>query len=321
MKSHNSNQLAKMRHVGQRLSLLLAISFTLASGAGSQISATGRTNAGSFPVDESLLRGDSASIQLQKSVIKRANTGKNWLLVIGISQYVHQQDWKNLINPVNDATALWDLLLANYRFDFKRSRALYDKEATREHIFDALTSFRKEIKSEDNLLIYYAGHGKLDDEVAGRGYWIPADAKRSNSANYISTDDLKPFLQTMKARSVLIVSDACFSASLFRGSETRWTYNNPDNLFDRISTLAARFAITSGGEEPVLDAGSSVRHSVFAYFLLDALSRNKDSYLPATKLFQTIKEPVASHTRQVPECLPLTDGFGHLGGEFIFYKK
>jgi uncharacterized caspase-like protein len=306
-----------IRHMLVMLGAALTV---LGSVAGSQVTAAGRTNVGSFPVDEVQFRGDSASVQLQRLVYTRARTGKNWLLTIGISKYIYQQDWKSLTNPVNDAKTLRDLLLAKYRFETKRVRELYDKEATREAIFDAFTSLKNEVKPEDNVLVYFAGHGKYDSEI-GEGYWIPADGKLANSANYIKDEDIRPFLAAMKARSVLILSDVCFSASMFRGPAVRSTYDNPNRYFEQASSRLARQVMTSGGNEPVMDGGLPVPHSVFAYFLLEALKKNSSPYLVTTDLFQSIRAEVANHSKQFPELLPLPGTYGHLGGEFIFFRK
>jgi hypothetical protein len=124
----------------------------------------------------------------------------------------------------------------------------------------------------------------------------------------------------MKSRSILVVSDACFSSTVFRGEAPRFRYNNPERYFEEASRKPARQVLTSGGNEPVTDGGISVKHSVFAYFLLDALKNNAARYLPAISLFEAIKIPVTTRSLQKPELITLY-GAGHDGGEFIFVKK
>jgi len=40
------------------------------------------------------------------------------------------------------------------------------------------------LKSEDSLLIYYAGHGELDHAIWGS--WLPVNADRTNNTEWIS---------------------------------------------------------------------------------------------------------------------------------------
>ena len=40
---------------------------------------------------------------------------------------------------------------------------------------DTLYDVTNKVKNNDNLLIYYAGHGEQDTD---RGYWIPVDAEK-----------------------------------------------------------------------------------------------------------------------------------------------
>ena len=47
---------------------------------------------------------------------------------------------------------------------------------TRDAIIEALDDLREKLGEKANLLIYYAGHGWLDEDV-DRGYWLPVDAK------------------------------------------------------------------------------------------------------------------------------------------------
>jgi len=49
----------------------------------------------------------------------------------------------------------------------------------REIIYSPPTSLRATLTEQDNLLIYYAGHGVLDTSEE-RGYWLPINAKQDS---------------------------------------------------------------------------------------------------------------------------------------------
>src|SRR5499427_109118 len=80
--------------------------------------------------------------------------GRYHALVIGNNAYT---DMSPLKTAVSDATAIADLLRTTYGFTVTLLT-----NATREDIITALDQLRATLTEQDNLLIYYAGHGVLD---------------------------------------------------------------------------------------------------------------------------------------------------------------
>jgi len=239
--------------------------------------------------------------------------GRNWLFLIGIDDYKY---WAPLQTPVRDAKAIRSVLIGKYGFDPKYLLELFDGEATREGVIKNLEYLAKAVRPEDNLLVYFAGHGKYD-KVLNRGYWIPAEAEVGSAAHYLANSDLQAFIAAIQSRATLIVSDACFSGTLFRDTRPR---AKTDRYFFEVSKLRARQALISGGNEPVLDSGLSSEHSVFAYYLIDRLNSNLDTYLAASTLFERIKVPIANGSQQTPQCKPIYNS-GDEGGEFVFVRR
>jgi len=110
------------------------------------------------------------------------NFGKYYVLVIGNNEY---KNLRKLKTARNDAEAVSTLLNKEYGYEVT---LLLD--ATRKQIMDAFSNLRKNLTQQDNLLIYYAGHGYLDKDT-GRGYWLPVDAEADSPANWISTSDIR----------------------------------------------------------------------------------------------------------------------------------
>ena len=72
---------------------------------------------------------------------------------------------------------------------------------------------REALDEEDNLLIYYAGHGKLD-ESQELGYWLPIDAEQGNNINWISNKAITDILNVIEAKHILVVADSCYAGTL-----------------------------------------------------------------------------------------------------------
>ena len=98
-------------------------------------------------------------------------TGDQWLFVIGIDTYIH---WPRLKTAVNDAKSVKDVLLSRYHFDKKHLIELYDEQATRKNILGKLRYLAKNVRQDDSLVIFYAGHGHLDS-ITKTGSWIPVE--------------------------------------------------------------------------------------------------------------------------------------------------
>lgn len=246
------------------------------------------------------------------------NLGNYYALIIGNNDY---QTMSTLVTAINDATEAEKILKNQYQF---KTQLLIN--ATRYQILSALNTLRETLKEEDNLLIYYAGHGKLDT-VNKRGFWLPVDADENNSANWISNIAITDILNTMKAKHVLVVADSCYSGSLSQTAIARVEQELTDDVKQQwINVMAntrARIMLTSGGVEPVLDGGGG-KHSIFAKAFLDTLRENNrilEGYsLYYEVLTKVMKKASQLDREQVPQYAPIHLA-GHESGEFLFSPK
>jgi hypothetical protein len=233
--------------------------------------------------------------------------GRYYALVIGNNAYQHLP---KLETAVNDAEAVAGTLEQKYGFEVQLIR-----NGSREEILKALNQYRADLTEEDNLLIYYAGHGFVDRQ-SGTGFWQPVDAKADDDLNWIANEDLTRRLNAMTAKHVMVVADSCYSGTLVRSSTAELpTGHERDAWLKRMAEKRSRTAIVSGGIEPVSDAGRR-GHSVFAAAFIDALNANND-YLQGSLLFQEISRPVVVNAEQTPQYSDIRKA-GHEGGEFIF---
>lgn len=243
-----------------------------------------------------------------KPVVKQPEPGRYLALVIGNEQY---RDFSRLKTPVADAHAVAALLGRDYGFT-----VTVLVNATRYQLVSALSQIRQQATAEDSVLIYYAGHGYLD-ETTSRGYWLPVDAEHNNLANWLSTSDITDVLAGLQARHALILADSCFSGTLLRSDPTI-AIDERQALLRKLSTRRSRSIMTSGGLEPVVDNGAGM-HSIFASALLRALRDNKQ-VMEGGRLFMQIRDHVAARAAQTPQYAPLRNA-GHDGGDFIFVRS
>ncbi|MFT5443976.1 MAG: TPR repeat protein [Myxococcota bacterium] len=261
------------------------------------------------------VRGASIPKRVRKPQVK---FGNYYALVIGNNDY---GKLPKLETAIEDATAVGQVL--DQRYGFKVTNLI---NANRYEILSALNELRAKLTEDDNLLIYYAGHGELD-KVNMRGHWLPVDAEPGSSANWISNIALTDILNTMNARHVMVVADSCYSGALTRSSlarlEAGLTTEARESWQRAMVQKRSRTALTSGGIAPVLDAGGG-KHSIFAKAFIDTLSANAD-VIEGQRLFQELSAQVtwaaeAKNFEQIPQYAPIKFA-GHESGEFFFVPE
>lgn len=240
--------------------------------------------------------------------------GNYYALLIGIDNY--SGVWAPLKNAVSDARTLEWVLKSKYKFDYFRT--LYNESATRINVIETLEWLIENAKEDDNVFIYYSGHGEFKQNL-NKGYWVPVDAKTNSTAAYISNSDIQTYLGGIRSKHTLLISDACFSGDIFRGKTISVPFEDSERYYKKAHGLTSRTAITSGGIEPVMDGGKD-GHSVFAYYLLKALSDNGGKYFDASQLYNNLKIPVINNSEQSPNFQSIKNT-GDEGGQFIFIKK
>jgi hypothetical protein len=239
-------------------------------------------------------------------------------LIIANQAYRH---WPKLNNPVNDAQDLKRMLEQRYGFE---TTLLID--STRRDLFAAFNTLRGKLKPEDKLLVFYAGHGDIEESTQ-RGYWVPVDGEKGNRSNWVSVVDVTDQINVLGVRQVLVIADSCYSGTMARTAlpvadadlvgERRW------EALRAISQLRARVAMTSGGLEPVVDGGAG-RNSLFASSLLEVLDAVREP-IETRRLFDAVAARFSLRAQrlrlqQTPQYAPIRFA-GHEAGDFVFVPR
>jgi hypothetical protein len=248
-------------------------------------------------------------ISFTPEIVFRTLNGKGsyYALLIGIDKY-QDPAIPNLDNPINDATRLEKILLSRYTFLEDQITLL--KNPTSEQLIIALDQLAHKITPDDNLLIFYAGHGWFDDK-ANIGYWLPSDAKQANKAAWFRNSTLCDYLKEIDSKHTLLIADACFGGSIFK---TRAAFPDATKAVNMIYELKSRKAMTSGTLTEVPD------RSAFIKYLLERLDENTEKYLTSEQLFSSFRMAVINNSSVVPQYGEIYN-VGDEGGDFVFIRK
>lgn len=245
------------------------------------------------------------------------NFGKYYALVIANQDYDKIND---LDTPVNDINVVADLLTNRYGFNVKKVINANDIA-----VMEAINNISDQLTEDDNLLIYYAGHGaRLQSGATESGYWLPTNAEASPRDTYwVANEFVTRHLSRFKARRVLVVADSCYSGLLSSAPGFLMMGENGKYTKDYIKYKASkrsRLLLTSGGDQPILD-GVGGSNSVFTKAFVDVLQSNNE-ILTGPQLFMEVRKRVVAAAKAVdfeqnPEYKTIK-GAGHEVGDFFF---
>lgn len=257
-----------------------------------------------------LVRSSAPATPVKALAAPRGSLGRFFALVVGNSQYDRLPP---MPTAEKDAKAIAALLRNSYGFEV--TLLLNAKNA---QILSALYTLSQNLAENDNLVVFYAGHGRRDLRNR-RGWWLPVDALPDSEArtNWLPNQEVSDRLALIPARHILVLADASYVGDITRGapqpepqsmSSAQW-----NKYVETTKRKKARLALSSGTD------GASPR---FAATLIDVLQRQK-GIVPASRVHRQVVDALtadAQVTSAVPTFAPLQSAF-HDGVDFLFERR
>jgi uncharacterized caspase-like protein len=237
---------------------------------------------------------------------------EKYALLIGVSEYEFTSVRGGVI-PLryaeNDATALKNLLtVAGYKVDDRVNR-----EARREYILEALSQLRARVREDDELILFFAGHGARDPSN-GQAYLLTHDTKLELlDDKAIRLDHLFDYVRDIKARFKLVLLDHCFSGDiefedLAGGGDDDARAADidtppvlkrgvvPADFGDRVRQRASGMAVVGAASDVAFES-EELKHGLFTEALIRALQTRRadttaDGVLTVTELLEFVSGEV-----------------------------
>ena len=255
------------------------------------------------------LKGKRENIRLK---VINNNYRTDYALLFATDIY---DSFPNLVNPIFDAETIKEELKENYNFE-----TLLVKNAARDSVLATLRYYSSlNYGKEDQLIIFFAGHGIFDD-IYKEGYLMAADTKKDDivKSSYLSHSILRTIVNNIPCEHILLVIDACFSGAFDQRIASRGvneTNRKNEEWIKKKLSLKTRKYITSGGKEYVSD-GKKGHHSPFARQMLEALRNygGSDGVL-------TLSELLVNLEGIDPEPRSSEFGDNQPGSSFLFIYK
>ncbi len=256
---------------------------------------------------------------IKRKIVLNPN-GKYYALLIGNSKY-DDKGWDQLVSPVNDITAIENVLNKSYKFE----QILTVKNGSKKEIFAAFKDLSKLTTTNDYVLIYYSGHGQTRAEQA---YWIPKDGSAEwGNGDWININELNIFLTEIKAHHLAVMVDSCYVGGKFKGTNLLDLRKEEDvnlwneNLNDELN-LRSRSVLSSGSKGRVSDTVAGSNHSQFALAFLNILKFADKEAVPLNmvNIAINVRNTFVGNFNQKPYYYH-PDTWQHGGGDFIFIPK
>lgn len=228
-------------------------------------------------------------------------------ILIEESEY-KDKNISSLAGPAKDMAKVYSLLVDKYSFLPENIVKL--NSPGRIELLEEIIKKSNSLKENDNLLIFYAGHGVMINKANNKeeGFLLPSDATLGSVSSYIKGDELTDAIEASPARHILFIADACFAGTLFRSINNEAPASVSAAYKDK-----SRKIMASGNRTVVPD------ESPFIAYLQTAFLNNRRKYITAEQLLNTFKEAYTDKTRLNLQYNPIL-GLDQ-GGHFVFIRK
>ncbi|MBA7631929.1 hypothetical protein ES703_39466 [subsurface metagenome] len=181
---------------------------------------------------------------------------KAFAIIVGVSNYPGTSN--DLMYCRSDAITMHTMLRSQYNFIPANMIFLTDSEATRSAIFNAFTTIKNQMSSEDIFFFYFSGHG--GEASSTLHYICPYDSIPFNPSIFIYDLELDNLLDQLPCQEKFVMVDACNSGGFIPEVQA-----------------GNRFIMTACQANQLSWETSELRHGVFTFFFIDSIFVAPDS--------------------------------------------
>lgn len=240
----------------------------------------------------------TSSLSIKPKVTTRA-------IVVGVSDY---EEISDLDFAHRDAEAFADFLAAETSWKVKPEnlQLLTNEEATMPKFHKAMKWLLAESQPNDRAIIYFSGHGDVEESVGGRlGYLLlhnspPVDYPLGGACPVEYLDAMIATLSKDKQSEVVLITDACRSGKL-AGSENGGPGITNQAIGDRFEEVIKIMSCAADQYSLENEAWGGGR-GLFSYHLVNGLTgladEDEDEQLYVYELSDYVRSKVRKESRQ-----------------------
>jgi hypothetical protein len=222
-------------------------------------------------------------------------------LLIGNSTYpADEHNLQTLKGPIKDIAALNRALVDPDTGLFADLDVTLLPEATSARAVRALGRLFAAAERDDVLLMYFSGHGKLDQ--LGRLHLCMQDTETTDLlSTAVSSVRVSEFADASRANSIVIILDCCY-AGAFRGADLGAAVAGPGR-YVMSSCRGSQLA-----NDATVDNGTSFFTQHLVEGLREATDQDDDGYISFSDLYTYVDRRLRDDGKQIPQRRVDADG-------------
>lgn len=229
--------------------------------------------------------------------------GRRWAVLIGVEQYEDAR-----VSPlrycVDDAKLLQQTLISSCGYAASdvllmvTGAADADQLPTKDNLTTWLRFFLKRVQPNDTVLIFFSGHGVLDQ--SGASWLLPSDTDVLHiDETALSAADFRKLLANCPAKEKLLLLDCCHSGGKSLVVETA-PLSNPgaEKIGMEFRDVANLLTLASCKANETSYEWGAKQHGLFTHFLVRGLKGDadviSDGVVNTAELYSFVRDNVAS---------------------------
>lgn len=219
---------------------------------------------------------DSESRGLRLKAADSEQAPKKWAVLIGVNEYLDPKI-PNLKYCVADAHLMYRTLTERCGYEPDQVLLITDDQEKASHrpmkivLSNTVDRFLSFVGEKDTVLVYFAGHGFLDDQ--GQGYLAPQDCNHKNlELTALRTSELKDALHKCKAAQKMLVLDCCHAG----GERSAAIGQSGEELGREFGGARGLLTLASCKKNELSNEWTAREQGLFTYYLAEALDGAAD---------------------------------------------
>jgi len=266
---------------------------------------------------ENIMKTRGVKVVNEDKKIFNKTIGEKHALILGTNIYSGKPQWDDLANAEIDAKEIATEFEKTYGF---KTQLLLNPN--QDKLYAALFNYSQTLDTNDQLVIFFAGHGDFDEKYFDDGFIVLNNSETTQKdpyrKTYLQHVELQRMINKLPPKQIMVIMDVCFGGT-FDERVLKMKARTENDIYSDLDASAfiskklkykTRIYITSGSKE--VPDGYKGKHSPFALRLLEALRTEggKNGFLTATEIFAYV------------QTLPSSPQFGdfgdhQIGGEFM----
>ncbi|MGB7924276.1 MAG: caspase family protein [Pyrinomonadaceae bacterium] len=232
-----------------------------------------------YAFNDSDLKSEDATLKIVGAQsLKRKGTA--YIVAVGVNAYANAQ--YNLKYAVDDAREFGAEIKRQQErlgtFERVELVSLFDHEATKEKITQALRALQGRTAPEDAVIVYFAGHGTAEQQkfyliphdlgYTGERKQLTPDGLQTILARSISDRELEAIFEKIDAGQFLLVIDACNSGQALEAEEKRRGPMNSKGLA-QLAYEKGMYILTAAQSYQAALEAAQFGHGLLTYALVE----------------------------------------------------